>query len=78
MIERGQPVVSDGGSVLTINDIYKRTYQGVVDITVTSSSGSSQLFGGGSQQAEGSGFVYNGEGYIVTNQHVVGDGGRSR
>src|SRR5262249_50406104 len=28
-----------------------------------------------SQQAEGSGFVYDDQGHIVTNQHVVGDGG---
>ena len=64
-----------GGGGLSINDIYKRTYQGVVDLTVTSSTGGSQFFGGGSQQAEGSGFVYDNEGHIVTNQHVVGDGG---
>ena len=64
-----------GGGGLSINDIYKRTYQGVVDLTVTSSTGSSQFFGGGSQQAEGSGFVYDNDGHIVTNQHVVGDGG---
>ena len=75
VVERGQPVVSDGGSVLTINDIYKSTYQGVVDLTVTSSGGNSQSFQGGSQQAEGSGFVYDSDGHIVTNQHVVGDGG---
>ena len=64
-----------GGGGLSINDIYKRTYQGVVDLAVTSSTGGSQFFGGGSQQAEGSGFVYDTEGHIVTNQHVVGDGG---
>jgi putative serine protease PepD len=74
VVERGQPVVSDG-SVTSINDVYEQTYQGVVDLTVTSSSSGSELFGGGSQQAEGSGFVYDNQGHIVTNQHVVGDGG---
>src|SRR5262245_66251993 len=69
VVERGQPVVSDG-SVTSINDVYKQTYQGVVDLTVTGSSGNSQPFGGGSQQAEGSGFVYDDEGHIPTHQHV--------
>src|SRR5262245_60904914 len=70
-----QAIAAESGGGLTINDIYKHTYQGVVDLKVTSSTGSSQFFGGGTQQAEGSGFVYNDDGYIVTNQHVVGDGG---
>ena len=61
-------------SALSINDIYQRTYQGVVDIVVATSSGSNSPFGfGGSQsaQAEGSGWVYDDKGDIVTNQHVV-------
>jgi putative serine protease PepD len=70
-----QAVAAESGGGLSINGIYKRTYQAVVDLTVTSSTGNSQFFGGGSQQAEGSGFVYDNEGHIVTNQHVVGDGG---
>jgi putative serine protease PepD len=70
-----QAVAAESGGGLTIHDIYEHTYQGVVDLTVTSSSGGSQFFGGGSQQAEGSGFVYDTDGHIVTNQHVVGDGG---
>jgi putative serine protease PepD len=59
---------------LTVNEIYKRTSDGVVDITVTSST-DSPFRGGGSQEAEGSGFVYDKQGDIVTNQHVIGDGG---
>src|SRR5262245_5211408 len=70
-----QAVAAESGGGLTIHDIYEHTYQGVVDLTVTGSTGSSQFFGGGSQQAEGSGFVYDTDGHIVTNQHVVGDGG---
>jgi len=70
-----QAVAAESGSGPTINDVYKHTYQGVVDLTVASSS-SGGFFGGGSQQAEGSGFVYDDQGHIVTNQHVVGNGGK--
>jgi putative serine protease PepD len=64
---------------LSVNDIYRRAYKGVVEISVTSqSSSSSDPFGGGSQaeRAQGSGFVYDDKGDIVTNQHVV-DGAQS-
>jgi putative serine protease PepD len=62
-----------------VNEIYRRAYKGVVEITVTSqSSGTSPFPGGGSetQKAQGSGFVYDSKGDIVTNQHVV-DGAQS-
>jgi putative serine protease PepD len=73
-VEQGQPVAASSGS--TINDIYKRTYQGVVDITVSSDGGFSPFGGSGTSQAEGSGFVYDSRGDIVTNEHVV-DGATS-
>ena len=59
---------------LTVNDIYRRTKQGIVDITVTAQgSGAIGPFGDsqGSTTAEGSGFVIDQRGDIVTNQHVV-------
>ena len=62
-------------SALTVGEIYRRSYKGVVEITVTSSSSSSPL-GGEGQRAQGSGFVYDSEGNIVTNEHVV-DGAKS-
>jgi putative serine protease PepD len=69
-VDNSQPVSASGG--LSVNAVYQRTYQGVVDITVTT-SGSSLGLGqfGGSSQAEGSGFLYDKNGDIVTNQHVV-------
>jgi putative serine protease PepD len=73
-IDQGQPVAATSGD--SINDIYKRTYQGVVDITVQSDSGFSPFGGGGTSQAEGSGFVYDSHGNVVTNEHVV-DGATS-
>jgi len=65
-------------SGLTVNQIYRNASPGVVELTVTSGSsgsGSNGLpFGGGSgqtQQAQGSGWVYDMKGDIVTDQHVV-------
>jgi putative serine protease PepD len=57
-------------STLTAAQIYRNTNRSVVEITV----GSVQVdpFGGEQQQrGQGSGFVYDSEGHIVTNDHVV-------
>jgi putative serine protease PepD len=57
-------------TVSSLTQLYKTVTPGVVDITVDSSSPSQ--FGGDQQtQAEGSGFVYDSNGDIITNQHVV-------
>jgi putative serine protease PepD len=62
----GQPAAN---AALTVGQVYQRTYKGVVEITV-SSQGSG--FGGPqAQQAQGSGFVYDSNGDIITNEHVV-------
>ncbi len=64
-------------STLSINEIYRRSAPGVVQITSTSSSktGTDPFFGtpfsSPSQQALGSGFVLDKAGHIVTNYHVV-------
>jgi putative serine protease PepD len=62
--------ISNGS--LTIADIAKQDSPSVVEIDATESAGSS-TFGGGSSatQAEGTGFVYDDKGDIVTNDHVV-------
>jgi S1-C subfamily serine protease len=52
--------------------IYVRDAPGVV--TVLSISQGGNLFGGGQQGAEGSGFVLDGRGEIATNAHVVTNG----
>jgi putative serine protease PepD len=59
----------------TVGDVYQRSYKSVVEITVNGQTDTSPL-GGGTQQAQGSGFVYDDEGHIVTNQHVI-DGAQS-
>jgi S1-C subfamily serine protease len=57
-------------SKLSVGDIYDLTYKGVVEITATGAT--SAPFGGQEQQqAQGSGWVYDTDGHIVTNQHVV-------
>jgi len=65
-----------GAQTMTINQIYRSASPGVVDITVTE-NGNTQglgLFGGGGQQqtkGEGAGVVYDKNGDIVTDEHVV-------
>ena len=68
------------GNRLTINEIYRRSAPGVVQITATSSvRGQPDPFFGNpfgqtqsqTQQALGSGFVIDKAGHIVTNYHVV-------
>jgi putative serine protease PepD len=64
-------------SPLSVNQIYRRAYRGVVEITVTEAATSTPFGGGGgTAQAQGSGWVYDSDGHIVTNDHVV-DGSTS-
>jgi S1-C subfamily serine protease len=57
---------------LSVGEIYERASKGVVEITVTSAGSTDAVpFGGGSQRSQGSGFVYDTEGHVVTNEHVV-------
>jgi len=76
-VHEGQPVASSSAP-LSVNQIYRKAYRGVVEITVQSNSGAQSPFGGGSGQteAEGSGWVYDSQGHVVTNEHVV-DGATS-
>jgi putative serine protease PepD len=53
-----------------VHSIYERTHKGVVEISV-SEQASSPFGGSQSQQAQGSGFVYDTNGHVITNQHVV-------
>jgi putative serine protease PepD len=69
-VSNGEPAANTTG--LSVSDIYQRTQKGVVEITVTTTPQSTNPFGGQqTQQAQGSGFVYDSNGRIITNQHVV-------
>lgn len=69
--------VSTASSRLSVGAIYQKANTGVVEITATSNAmqGDSTFpFGeqqGGTQQAQGSGFVYDAAGHVITNYHVV-------
>jgi S1-C subfamily serine protease len=58
---------------LDVGAVYDQAYKGVVKVTV----GGSSSFGG-AQRAQGSGFVVDGDGHVVTNHHVVSGGGTIR
>ncbi len=62
-------------STLSVTGVYDRDARGVVEITATSSSASYPLGGSQTQEAQGSGFVYDSAGHVVTNQHVVDGAG---
>jgi putative serine protease PepD len=63
-VQNAEPAANTSG--LSVNSVYRRAYRGVVQITARS----------GGSSAEGSGFVYDSSGHIVTNDHVV-DGAQS-
>ena len=73
-----QPASDSSSSGISVSAVYAQAHKGVVDITVEepaagSQSGSAPFNFGGSGQtrAEGSGFVIDKKGDIVTNDHVV-------
>ena len=69
-VENAEPAAT--GTPLSVHEVYRRAYRGVVEITV-SGRPSQSSFGEPGGQAQGSGFVYDRAGHIVTNQHVVAD-----
>jgi putative serine protease PepD len=61
--------LSTGGKGMTVNQIYRSASPGVVDITVTETSGGGLLQQ--SSKGEGAGVVYDSSGDILTDEHVV-------
>ncbi|HEX2112161.1 MAG TPA: trypsin-like peptidase domain-containing protein [Gaiellaceae bacterium] len=72
--DEATPASVSTGDTLSVGEIHRRAAASVVEITVTGEGGSAPFsFGDAPQQqrAQGSGFVYDDEGHIVTNAHVV-------
>src|SRR6187200_1164081 len=68
--------ISNTNFTSNIKDIFKKVEGSVVQVTSKipiSNPNSSQQPGGENQTALGSGFVYDRQGHIVTNNHVVGN-----
>ena len=75
VVERQTTIASTSvpASGPTIHQIYERTHKGVVEITGSETTSTKTPFGAQKQKAtvQGSGFVYDTNGHVVTNFHVV-------
>jgi S1-C subfamily serine protease len=60
----------------SVNSVYRTARDAVVEITVTGAPQETPFGGGEQQRGQGSGFVYDDQGHVITNQHVV-DGAQS-
>jgi putative serine protease PepD len=69
-VQDATPAAQSGST--SVAEIYEQSSKGVVEITVSATTAADPFGGdGGSQQAQGSGFVYDDDGHVITNQHVV-------
>jgi putative serine protease PepD len=66
-VQDSQPTADSNG--LSVGQIYRDVYRGVVEITVSTNQATPT--GNQEAQAQGSGFVIDSDGHIVTNDHVV-------
>jgi putative serine protease PepD len=64
-VSGGTPTAAS--TTASASSVYQSAYRGVVEITVSTSSSPY----GGQGQAQGSGFVYDAAGHVITNEHVV-------
>ena len=57
----------------SVGAVYERANAGVVEITVAAERDDSGLAPEGDRRSLGSGWIYDREGHVITNQHVVSD-----
>jgi putative serine protease PepD len=72
----GPAQVSNVSSQLTVGEIARRYTKSVVEVVASGTTGGQTFGGSRSSQAEGTGWVYDTSGHIVTNEHVI-DGASS-
>ncbi|HWB55700.1 MAG TPA: trypsin-like peptidase domain-containing protein [Gaiellaceae bacterium] len=72
----GSEPAASSSEPLSVSEIYDRSYKSVVEISVSTTSNSGPFGEPQTQSALGSGFLYDDQGHIVTNAHVV-DGAQS-
>jgi putative serine protease PepD len=70
------PATNASSSTLSVAQIAKQSIPGVVEVDATGTSSQSPFPGSSSStSAEGTGFVYDSDGHIVTNEHVIDGAG---
>jgi putative serine protease PepD len=77
-VTQSQPTAENttsSSAPLSVSTIYKNAHQGVVKIVVTQASSGFPFGSDQGSQAQGSGFVYDKKGNVITNEHVVSGGG---
>jgi putative serine protease PepD len=66
-VSSGTPTAATASGGASAASVYQSAYKGVVEITVETNSSPY----GGQAEAQGSGFVYDNAGHIITNEHVA-------